>query len=124
MAAPIKEIKREEVIKVKLYPDEKEQLKTMLAGSSHPNMSIMVREILFKGEIKVVSIDNDLVNRNGLLLQQVRNIGKNFNQLIKLLHSKKLNYFTTKDVNTIGDDIKEIKSVYTSIEQYFRNNGS
>jgi len=124
MAAPIKEIRREEVMKVKLYPDEKEQLKTMLAGSSHPNMSTMVREILFKGEIKVVSIDNDLINRNGLLLQQVRNIGKNFNQLIKLLHSKKLNYFTTKDVNNIGEDIKEIKAIYASIEQYFRNNGS
>lgn len=124
MAAPTKEIKRDDNIQVKLYSKEKEDLKKMLSGTIHSNMSEMVRSVLFKGELKVVTVDRELENRNALLLQQARNIGNNFNQFIRLLHSKKLNYFTTSDVNNIRSSLEEIVSIYSSIEQYFMENGS
>jgi len=123
MAAPIKEVKRNEEVKVKLYPKEKEDLIKIFDNSAHANMSEMVRHVLFKKKIRVVSIDNELINRNALLIQQTRNIGKNFNQLLKLLHSKKLNYFTTSDVNNIVKNLEDIKKTYNAIEEYFKVNG-
>ena len=120
MGAPLKEIKREDYIRVKLTAEEKEGLIDMVKASNYKNISSLVRDVTLKGQYKVVTIDKNLINRNDLLLQQTRNIGNNFNQLLKLLNSKKINYFTKNDIEIIKLNLFDIKSSYNNIENYFK----
>lgn len=121
MGAPLKKIKRNEVLYVQVYPDEKRDIKRISDNSIYQNVSEFVRDVTINGKFKVISIDQDLVNRNDLLLQQVRNVGNNFNQLLKLLHSKKLDYFTKDDVKLITNNLSDIKDIYNNIELYYKN---
>lgn len=119
MGAPLKKIKRNDKLVVQLYPSEKKKIIDIVEKSAYNNTSDFVRDVTLNGIYKVVTIDNDLINRNDLLLQQVRNIGNNFNQLLKNIHSKKLSYFTQEDIKNVTENLNEIKDIYTKIESYF-----
>ena len=107
------------VLYVRVSIDEMNVVKEKVANSIYNNSSDFVRDVILNNEYKVVTIDQELLNRNDLLLQKTRKIGNNFNQLLTLLHSKKLTYLTNEDLHILLKNLNDIKDLYTNIEDYF-----
>lgn len=114
---PKKENKRDKEVKIYLTIEEKERLKTLLEESSYRTYSEMLRDILLNNSYEVVHIDPNLIREKAIIITEIKRIGNNFSQLLKLLHSKKLNYFTTKDVNMIKEHLEKLTSFFNKIDR-------
>lgn len=113
---PQLEDKRNKHLKVYLNSKEKEELEKLLSKSIYNNSSEMIRDVVFNKRFKVISIDEKSNQEKAILITQIKRLGVNFNTLIKMLNSKKLNYFTNDDIKiikkeliNIGEFLKKIK---------------
>jgi len=94
---------------------EKAKFKELLANSVYRNQSEMIRDIILNNRYKVVSVDQNMVQEKAIIVTQIKKIGTNFNSLLRLLHTKKLNYFTQ-------NDIKQLRESLISLNEFFKSN--
>ncbi|MFH6969846.1 hypothetical protein [Flavobacterium sp. FlaQc-28] len=121
---PEKEIKRSNNKKVMLSDDEYKKLNELFEKSDYTNMNSMIRDILLNNQYRIITFDNDARIKKGILIEEVRRIGNNFNQLIKSFHQKKLDYFTRTEISYLIKNIDDIKQIYSKIEECIKNDGS
>jgi hypothetical protein len=100
--------------------DEFELLNKRLSEGEYQNMNDMLRDILLNNQYKIITLDFDARIKKNILIEEVRRIGNNFNQLMKHLNQKKLHYFTVEDIAQLNKSILEIKSIYEKIEKNIR----
>ena len=100
--------------------DEFKLLNKRLSEGEYQNMNDMLRDILLNNQYKIITLDFDARIKKNILIEEVRRIGNNFNQLMKHLNQKKLNYFTVEDIGQLNKSILEIKSIYEKIEKNIR----
>ncbi|MBZ4037792.1 hypothetical protein K6T82_23750 [Flavobacterium sp. 17A] len=118
---PELEIKRDKSKVLYFSKEEYEILEKKLIESDYQNMSEMIREILINNQYRVVSFDTESVLQRSIIIEQVRRIGNNFNQLIKSLNQRKLDSLTKNDIKSLQDNILDIKNIYAKIEEEVRN---
>ena len=111
----IKKGDKTKTILFRISTEEKKILNDLLAKSIHKKLSPLLRDLIFKSQVKMLSTDENLIREQGILISQSKKIGANFNQLVKLIHSKKLNYFTQDDIKNTLDLLKQIKNLYLKI---------
>lgn len=117
---PELEVKRNKG-KIFYFTEEEFQLlKKRLSEGEYQNMNDMIRDNLFNNQYKIITLDFDARIKKNILIEEVRRIGNNFNQLMKHLHQKKLHYFTIDDIEQLNKNIFEIKSIYDKIEKNIR----
>lgn len=116
MAAPIKNVKREKYIKIRVTEAEKLYFQNLIEGTVYNNMSEMIRDITLNGHYKILTVDNNLKQEYAVLISQCKRIGNNFNTFLKLLHQKKLNYFTHGDIEILTKNISEINKFFKKID--------
>ena len=100
--------------------DEFELLNKRLSEGEYQNMNDMLRDILLNNQYKIITLYFDTRIKKNILIEEVRRIGNNFNQLMKHLNQKKLNYFNVEDIGQLNKSILEIKSIYEKIEKNIR----
>lgn len=116
------EIKRKKRKEIMFSDKEYFKLNKMFIESSYKNMNEMIRDIILKERYQIITLDKELLVERDILIEEVRRIGNNFNQLMKLLHQKKLDYFTKEDINCLVNNINNIKNIYNRIEISISNN--
>lgn len=117
MGRPEKEIKRDTYVKIYLTQKEKDNLKNQCKSSAYPNLNEMLRDKIFNSRYKVVTLDANLARETAILITESKRIGNNFTQLLKLLHSKKLNYFTKEDVESIKINLNSISKHFKKMQK-------
>ena len=121
---PKKEVKRAKEKRILFTELESEQIDKMFSESDYTNMNSMIRDILLNNQYRIITFDNDARIKKGILIEEVRRIGNNFNQLIKSFHQKKLDYFTRTEISYLIKNIDDIKQIYSKIEECIKNDGS
>lgn len=111
------ENKRNIKVDFKINENEERILEDLLSKGIYKNRSRLLRDLIFKNELKVVSLDQDLIRERGILISQSKRIGSNFNQFTKMLHSKKLDYFTKAEIERTLLLLDEIKELYQKIHE-------
>lgn len=114
---PLSELKREKSKIIYFTIEEFEKLNSLFAKSDYLNTSDMIRDIVLKKRYRVVTFDNDARIRRGILVEEVRRIGNNFNQLVKSFHQRKMDYFTPAEISLLIKNVDEIKEIYRKIEE-------
>lgn len=113
--------KKRKIRKEMVFTEEEfELLNKRLSEGEYQNMNDMLRDILLNNQYKIITLDFDARIKKNILIEEVRRIGNNFNQLMKHLNQKKLNYFTVEDIGQLNKSILEIKSIYEKIEKNIR----
>jgi hypothetical protein len=118
---PEKEIKRLNNKKVMFSNEEYKKLNKLFVNSDYTNMNNMIRDILLNNQYRIVTFDNDARIKKGILIEEVRRIGNNFNQLIKSFNQKKLDYFTRTEISDLIKNVDDIKQIYSKIEDCIKN---
>jgi hypothetical protein len=118
---PISENKKEKSKVLYFSNTEFQYLENLFNESDYQNMNEMFRDILLKNEYRVVSFDTESIVKKSILVEQVRRIGNNFNQLIKALNQRKLDSLSQYDIKSLQENIKDIKEIYIKIESEVRN---
>ncbi|MFH6956816.1 hypothetical protein ACHRV1_05365 [Flavobacterium aquidurense] len=118
---PTLEFKREKSKIIYFTSEEFEKLNLLFSESDYLSSSDMIRDILLNKKYRVVTFDNDARIRRGILVEEVRRIGNNFNQLIKSFNQKKLDYFTPTEISLLIQNIDEIKQVYIKIDECIKS---
>ena len=80
----------------------------------------MVRDIIFNRNYTVKYMKEDrlkLVEFQKLQLE-LKKIGTNFNQMLKHINSKKLNYFTEEDKKNMAINLLEIKTKMNEVNNF------
>lgn len=116
-----KDEKRTIAIKVYINSFEETKLEEMLNGSIHRAKSDMMRYIIFNNELKKITIDPLLQAEKNVLIEQTKRIGNNFSQLVRLIHSKKRDYFTHDEVNSM---LEHLRSIDNQLSLIIKNDNS
>lgn len=101
---------------IKLNKEEYDAFNLKLEQSIYKKMPQMIRSIVINNEYKMITVDKNLTQEKAVLITEIKKIGSNFNQLVKLLNTKKLNYFTQNDILNIKTALTSIKLFYESIK--------
>ena len=121
MARPKKEQKREKRLMVNFTLSEYETLnKKYNESKMYHSLNEMIRDILLRGEYKILTKDQDLLTYSVHLITAAKKIGNNFNQLLKHLHQKKFDTFSTEERNIMMYNLQEIKNFYIKLDEYLR----
>lgn len=120
MSRPKKDLKKIFRKEILFTEDEFEKLNLLLKDSDYQNMNEMIRDVLLNKQYRVVSFDTESIVKQSILIEQVRRIGSNFNQLIKSFHQKKLDNFSQEERKLLMKNILDIKEVYIKIEESAR----
>lgn len=97
--------------------EEFEHLNVMYEEGQYQNLSDMIRDIIFNKQYVVISLDNNARNQRGVLIEEVKRIGNNFNQLIKGLNQKKIEHLTNEEKNILIVLLTQIKKIYADIHE-------
>lgn len=124
MSRPKKDLKKIFRKEILFTEDEFEKLNLLFKDSDYQNMNEMIRDVLLNKQYRVVSFDTESIVKQSILIEQVRRIGSNFNQLIRSFHQKKLDNFSQEERKLLCKNIQEIKEVYIKIEESARNHNS
>lgn len=112
---PVLDDKRDRCIRIYVNSEEKDQFENLLKASMHNKMGVMLREIILQKDYKVIHIDPDLVQERAILITQCKKIGVNFNEFMKMMHSKKLSYFTNSDIIAVKKELQNISVLFQKI---------
>lgn len=111
------DIKREKSKLIYFTNVEFAQLSKMLTRGEYQNMNDMIRDILLNNQYKIISLDFDARIQKNILIEEVRRIGNNFNQLIRHFNQKKLDNFTKEEILALNKNVIEIRTIYEKIEK-------
>lgn len=118
---PESKIKRDKEKRILFTDLEFNIINKMFEESDYTNMNNMIRDILLNRQYRVVTFDNDARIKKGILIEEVRRIGNNFNQLVKSFNQRKMDSFTQAEIYHLIKNVDEIKEVYVKIEDVIRN---
>jgi hypothetical protein len=93
-------LKKNIPILLKVNKKEKEYLDSLLKNSDYyKSRNAMIRDILINRKYTVRELKEDRIKliEVQLLKKELNGIGPNFNQTVKHINSKKLNYFSEND---------------------------
>lgn len=119
---PKKEVKRTKEKRILLTEFEVEQIDKMFSESDYTNMNSMIRDILLKKKYRIVTFNNDARIQRGILIEEVRRIGNNFNQLMKSFNERKMDSFSKFEIEILLKNLDEIKEVFFKIEDIAKEN--
>ncbi|WP_432221782.1 hypothetical protein ACRASX_14775 [Flavobacterium sp. TMP13] len=92
------------------------QLNEMLNEGEYRCLNDMMRDILINRQYKIITCNFDARNQRNILIEEVRRIGINFNQLVKHFNQKKLDNFTKEEITVLIAITNQIKIIYDKIE--------
>ena len=119
---PKKEVKRSKEKRILFTELEAEQIDKMFSESGYMNMNSMIRDILLKKKYRIVTFNNDARIQRGILIEEVRRIGNNFNQLMKSFNERKMDSFSKFEIEILLKNLDEIKEVFFKIEDIAKEN--
>lgn len=97
--------------------EEHEILKKRFSEGEYLSFNDMIRDILMNNKYKIIALDFDERIQRNILIEEVRRIGNNFNQLIKHFNQKKLDHFTKNEILALNKNVIEIRTIYEKIEK-------
>ncbi|OXA93193.1 hypothetical protein B0A75_20305 [Flavobacterium oncorhynchi] len=113
---PKKEVKRTKEKRILFTELEAEQIDKMFSESDYTNMNSMIRDILLKKKYRIVTFNNDARIQKNILIEEVRRIGNNFNQLMRSFNERKMDSFSKIEIEMLLKILAEIKEVFFKIE--------
>ncbi|OXB08410.1 hypothetical protein B0A81_08825 [Flavobacterium plurextorum] len=119
---PKKEIKKNFRKEILFSGDEFKLITIMFSESDYNNMNDMIRDILLKKKYRIVTFNNDARIEKNILIEEVRRIGNNFNQLIKSFNERKMDSFSKIETEMLLKSLAEIKEVFFKIEDIAKEN--
>ena len=119
---PKKEVKRSKEKRILFTELEAEQIDKMFSESGYMNMNSMIRDILLKKKYRIVTFNNDARIQRSILIEEVRRIGNNFNQLMKSFNERKMDSFSKIEIEMLLKNLAEIKEVFFKIEDIAKEN--
>jgi len=111
---------RKKYIKVNLNDKEKEVIDNLFKESNYNYTAEMIRDIILNNQYKVISTDKEMYEIRLQLLNEVRRVGNNFNQLLKHYNQIKKENFTREDIDYLLFLLKNIDKTYTKINENFK----
>lgn len=120
MSRPKKEIKKNFRKEILFSEDEFNIITKMYSVGDYNNINCMLRDILLNNQYRIVTFNNDSRIQKNILIEQVRRIGNNFNQLIKHFNQKKLDHFTKEEILALQTVLNNIRIIYERIEKTTR----
>ncbi|MBE7634983.1 hypothetical protein G1K75_12075 [Tenacibaculum finnmarkense] len=117
-------LKRSLTINLKVNTSEKKYIDTLLSENEYyKDRNTMLRDIVINGEYVVRELKEDRLKLIELqdLKKELHGIGLNFNQIVKHINTKKLNYFTQEDKKNTANSLIELNKSLSNIH-YFLNN--
>lgn len=114
---PIKDHKRTKEKRILLTEVEVKQLDTLFSESDYSNMNSMIRDILLNKQYRIFTFDNELRIQRNILIEEVRRIGNNFNQLMRSFNQRKMDSFSKNEIDLLLKNLAEIKDVFFKIEE-------
>lgn len=116
MSRPENIIKRKNRKEILFSDEEFVKINSLFLESDYNNINSMIRDILLNNEYRVVTFDNDSRIQRGILIEEVRRIGNNFNQLMRSFNQRKMDSFSKSEITLLLKNLDEIKIVYYKIE--------
>lgn len=113
---PEVEEKRTKEKRILLNETEFNKLNCLFSESDYNNINSMIRDILLNNQYRVVTFDNDSRIKKGILIEEVRRIGNNFNQLMRSFNQRKMDSFSKNEIHLLLKNLDEIKDVFIKIE--------
>lgn len=122
MARPKKNEKEFRNIQYKVLLNKNENIlfQKKLENSTYKSMAEMLRDIVLKNRYQTVTNDEEMFQIRNQMLNQVKKIGNNFNQLLKHFNQKKKDNFTEDDVKKMLELMKSIQYLYVEINDNFK----
>jgi hypothetical protein len=114
-------LKREFTINLKVNTVEKEYIDTLLLESDFYNdRNSMLRDIVINENYTVRELKEDRFKLIELqkLKKELHGIGLNFNQTVKHINSKKLNYFTQEDKKQTASSLIKLNNSLEKIYSF------
>ena len=111
---------RKKYIKINLNEKEKALIDELFKNSNYSYVADMVRDILLNNKYSIVTNDNEMFQIRSELLNEVRRVGNNFNQLLKHFNQKKSENFTQDDIENMIFLLSEIKLKFNQINENFK----
>lgn len=118
---PESEIKRDRVKKIYFTEEEFEKINDMFFDGDYRNINEMLRDIILNGKYEIISDNREERLQRMNLLDQVKRIGNNFNQLVKSLNQRKMDSLTRNDINMLHKNIINIRDIYIKINDNISN---
>lgn len=113
-----KSIEKRKIGKTIWFNNEEHQiLEKRLSEGEYLSFNDMIRDILMNNQYKIITLDFDERIKKNILIEEVRRIGNNFNQLIKHFNLKKLDHFTKEEILALNKNVVEIRTIYEKIEK-------
>ncbi|BDU27681.1 hypothetical protein [Flavobacterium sp. GSB-24] len=116
MSRPEKEKKKTFRKEILFSEEEYKVITDKFEKSDYTNINSMLRDILINNEYRIVTFDNDARIKKGILIEEVRRIGNNFNQLIRSFNQRKMDSFSKDEINLLIKNVDDIKIIYSKIE--------
>lgn len=102
-------------INLRLDSREYDLLVKMYGESGFSNRSNFIRKLIFTGKIvKEEDSKKDLRD----LVYELNRVGNNFNQVVKLLHTRKVAYIGEVELDLLKESIKNIGLIYAKINAF------
>ncbi len=99
---------------------EKAIIDELFKNSNYSYVADMARDILLNNKYSIVTNDNEMFQIRSELLNEVRRVGNNFNQLLKHFNQKKSENFTQDDIENMIFLLSEIKLKFNQINENFK----
>jgi len=113
---PEKEFKREYYKRVMFTEQELKIVENLFDESDYSNMNSMIRDILLNKQYRIFTFDNELRIQRNILIEEVRRIGNNFNQLMRSFNQRKMDSFSKNEIDILLKNLAEIRDVFFKIE--------
>lgn len=101
-------------IKIRLSSKEKDLLVKIYKGNGFSNASGFIRSLVFGKVICENQEKKDLRD----LVYELNRVGNNFNQVVKLLHTRKVAYIGEVELDLLKESIKNIGLIYAKINAF------
>lgn len=112
---PKSPIKRNREKKLYFTNQEFEYLESLFSESDYCNISEMLRDIILNKKYKIISNNREERIQRTIILEQVKRIGNNFNQLIRSFNQRKMDSLSKNDIDMLHKNIIDIKNIYIKI---------
>lgn len=101
--------------------EEFQSVENLFSESDYNSINEMIRDILLNNKYKIIATNREERIQRTVILEQVKRIGNNFNQLIKSLNQRKMDSLSSNDIAVLHKNIIEIKNVYIEINNVISN---
>lgn len=114
-------MKRSHVIKITFNDIEFAQIHKLFEESEqYKSIASFIRETVITGNYVIKNLNEDRLKLIEMahLNTNINGVGSNFNQLMKHINSKKLNYFTEKDKKDLANEMFKLNDSLLAIRTF------